>query len=106
MRTLNTSNYPLVLRDPDRPEVAEYDVRTTLANLLFGPQLQLSGAEAIKQDDLARKIMDSNGTTLLEEEEFQRLQRAVEAFRGYTRNEVPLLRRVAECPEVQVKPVE
>lgn len=114
MRKLELSPYPVQMETPEGGvSTVSYSVRDSLVNLLFSPDLRLSGVLLLKQDTLARKILDSpDPFILLEEEEYGRVRTAVESFPGpsarigFQRNDVELIRRVLDCPEVKVQPVE
>jgi hypothetical protein len=99
MKNLDISEYPVSVEGRE----VKYRFRDSIVNLMFNPELRLTGLELLKQDILARKVMDSTGDALLlEDAEYARIKQAIEAFRGFGRNDVELVRRVLECPEVKV----
>lgn len=118
MHRLNLADYMVKTRVPDQTnpmaEIKEveypYHVKDSILNLLFIPELLLSSAELIKQDILAIKLEScKDGEVLLEDEEWERIKKAVETFRGFDRNTVELVTRILEAPVVEVeekKPVE
>jgi len=109
MRKLDLSNYNAKGRVPDSgnpgreidAEIPFY-VKTSIINLLFIPALQLSGAEVLRQNILAMKLEACKDEILLEEEEWGRIKKSVETFKGFDRNAVELVRRVLEAPIVEV----
>lgn len=120
MRSLDLTRYPLevspdghqeTLKCPncgtevERPLVPpEYDVRNTMIEVLFSPDLHLTAVEALARDDLAHKIKDCpDNTLLLEEAEYQKLKQGLEATRGFSRNDIEFIRRIEKAPEVAVK---
>lgn len=79
-----------------------YHVKDSIINLLFNPDLLLSNAEVVKQDILAIKIEQCDGEILLEDEEYDRIKKAFDTFKGYGRDSVELVRRINEAPVVEV----
>jgi hypothetical protein len=85
-------------------EPPEYDVRNTLIEVLFSPELRLSAMDALERDSLARKIKDCpTNTLLLEEAEWQKIKQGLESLHGFGRNDIEFIRRVINAPEVAVK---
>jgi hypothetical protein len=112
MRNFDLTDYQITVDVPVTPENPSgsrgvtYKVRESAVNLLFNPELKLGGLELLKQDALARKILNSEGdAVLLEEEEYRKVRAAIESFRGFTRNDVEFVRRVLECRDVKVQAI-
>lgn len=110
MRELNLAKYPITVMRPNQqtgqiePSVGEYDVKESLIGLMFTRDLQLNARDLLLRDPLGRKIAGAEETTiLLEDSEYEILKKSVEAFKGYTRNEVELVRRVLEAKTVEVE---
>ena len=83
-------------------ELLTYNVRQSLTELLFS--FKYRGPELLEADALARKIRDwTGGDLLLEEEEYARLRRIVEELDVFGPQDVELVRRVLEAPEVEVE---
>jgi predicted glycosyltransferase involved in capsule biosynthesis len=77
-----------------------YKVRESLANLLFLPTLQLGAREIIEHDRIARKIESAKDNVVLEEAEFAKVKQAIEAFKGYGRDDLQLIARVMDAAEL------
>ncbi len=120
MRSIDLTRYPLVIspdgqKEPlkcpkcgtevEKPiELPEYDVKSTLIEVLFAPDLRLAALETLERDDLAHKIKDwPDNTLLLEEADYQKVKAGLESLRGFGRNDVEFIRRVEKAPEVAVK---
>ena len=111
MRKLNLVNYTIKMRVPDRMNPGKeidtefpYRVKDSILNLMFIPALQLSGAELVKQNVLAIKLETcKDDEILLEEEEYQRIKKAVDTFKGYNRNDFELVTRINEAEVVEVE---
>ncbi len=108
MRRLNLKDYTVsgkVLGAEGKPiEITgAYHVKDSLLNLMFTRELQLTSAELVKQNMLAMKLEGcKDDEVLLEDEEWGRLKRAVDAFKGFNRNDVELVTRVNEAEQVDM----
>ena len=110
MRKINTESYFVVAQQPvnidGRVEMktvqVPYQVKESLINLLFNTDQKLGAVELLKRDGVGKRILDAGADLLLEEQDYQILRQAVEAFQGFGRNEVELVKRVLEAPVVQV----
>jgi len=112
MRKLNMADYTVKLKAPDQMNPGRmiegeypYRVKDSILNLLFHPDLQLTGAELVKQNVLAMKLeLCKEDEILLEDEEWGRIKRAIDTFKGFSRNEVELVTRINEAAVVEVEP--
>jgi hypothetical protein len=106
MRKLSLKDYTVKAKYPDQMNPGRviegeipYHFKDSVLNLLFNRDLQLSGAELVKQNVLAIKLETcKSDEILLEEEEYQRIRKAIDAFRGFTRNDVELVTRLNDAP--------
>ena len=111
MRKLSLKNYTFKVKVPDKMNEgqlmeAEYPfpVKDAILNLMFNPALQLNGAELVKSNVLAMKLEQcEEDEILLEDEEYSRIKKAVDSFRGFGRNEVELVTRINEAKVVEVE---
>ena len=110
MRKLNLKDYTVTgkVRGGDGNLVditAPYHFKDSILNLLFQRELQLSGAELVKQNVLAMKLENcKDDEILLEEDEYLRIKKALDTFKGFGRNDVELVTRVTEAAVVEVEP--
>ena len=87
------------------PAEFPYPFKDTILNLLFLPDLQLNGAKLVKQNVLAMKLeLCKEDEILLEDEEYQRINEALVAFKGYSRNDVEFVERINAAEVVEVEP--
>lgn len=100
MRKINLTPYPVTLESGD---TKPFDMKASCANALFIPDLRLTAAETLDAYALAEKIRTSGDEVLLEEEEYRRLKKAVDTFKGYNQYHVEFIRRVFNAPTVDVK---
>jgi len=104
MRKLNLENYEITFRDTQGElQTAPYAFKDAIINLMFHPDLRLSGTELLKTNILAEKIMEADEEIILEEDEYNKVKSAIDSFKGFGRNEVELVKRVTECPKINVK---
>ena len=111
MRKLNLKDYTVKVKAPDRMNPGQvidgeypYRFKDSILNLLFNPALQLNGAELVKQNVLAMKLEQcKEDEILLEDEEYNRIKRAIDTFKGFGRNDVELVTRINEAEVVEVK---
>lgn len=109
MRKLNVADYMVKIKVPDLMDPAKtiegehpYRVKDSILNIMFSPELQLTGAELVKQNVLAMKLEScKEDTILLEDEEWARIKRAFDAFKGFNRNAVELVTRINEAEVVE-----
>jgi len=81
----------------------EFDVKGSLAAILFNPTLQLKPQEGFEAHDLAKKIRAADGHVILDSRERGMVTRAYEALRGVTENQIEFLRRISEAEEVTME---
>jgi len=104
MRKLELKHYIVKIRDAQgKLNDIPYDFKDAIINLMFHPDLKLSGTALLKTNILAEKIIEADEYIILEEEEYNKVKSAVDSFKGFTRNEVELVKRVTECPKIDVK---
>ena len=110
MRKLNLKDYMVTgkVKGGDGNPVditAPYHVKDSILNLMFTRELQLSGAELVKQNVLAMKLEAcKDDEILLEDEEYNRIKRAIDIFKGFNRNDVELVTRINDAEVVEVQP--
>lgn len=105
MRQIDLSNYSVRVRDEKGMWIdLPYEVKDSIIEMLFARDLQLSGRELLKRDELARKLSAcADGNVLLEEEEWNKLVMAVETVKGLGRPDVELVHRILEAPKIEVE---
>jgi len=111
MRKLNLKNYIVKVKVPDKinpGKVIEaeipYHFKDSVLNLMFIRDLQLSGAELVKQNVLAMKLETcKDDEIILEEEEYNRIKKAIDTYRGFTRDDIELVTRINEAEVVEIK---
>ncbi len=100
MRKLDLTNYQYTqkVQNPVSGGIEEmtlpYLVKDSILNIMFLPSLRLQGAALVKQNVLAMKIEQADGEILLEEEEFERVKQAAEAYPAQSRADVELIDRI------------
>jgi len=110
MRKLNLENYTVKIKVPDQRNLGQeieaelpYLTKTSILNVMFHPDLQLSGAELVRQNVLAIKLEQcKDNEILLEDEEYNRIKKAFDTFKGFSRADVELVTRINEAEVVEV----
>jgi hypothetical protein len=110
MRKLNLKDYTVKMKVPDNTNLGQevdaefpYHVKDSILNLLFIRELQLNSAELVRQNILAIKIEScKEDEILLEEDEWGRIKKAVDVFKGFNRNDVELVTRINEAEVVEI----
>ena len=111
MRKLNLKDYTVKIQAPDNMNPGEvidaempYHFKDSILNLMFIKELQLGGADLVKQNVLAMKLEQcKDSEILLEEDEYQRIKKTVDVYKGFNRNDVELVTRITEAEVVEVK---
>jgi hypothetical protein len=104
MRKIDLTSYDVTV--PDRSgnfETLPYDVRGSLADGMYHPDLRLNHKDLFTNDRIAQKILKSEGSVLLEDSEYERVKSMIETVTGFRKEDVEFVRRVIEAPEVTVK---
>lgn len=110
MRKIILKDYLVKLKAPDQMNPGQviegeypYHMKDSILNLIFIRDLQLSGAEVTKANVLAMKLENcKEDEILLEDEEWTRIKKAIDTYRGFDRNDVELVRRINEAEEVKI----
>lgn len=81
-----------------------YEVKRSLIVVLFHPDRKLDAFDTLKAQKIAQKIEAAPESVLLEESEYEQLLEGIKVTRGFTRNDVELIERVLNAPEVNLDP--
>ena len=104
MRKLDLKKYTVSIRDAKGvTQSIPYGFKESLIQLIFHPNLRLSGKALLETNIVAEKLMKANKEILLEEEEYNKIKSAIDRFEGFTQNEVKLVERIYNCPQIDVK---
>ena len=99
MRKIDLRSYPVTIGEHTK----EYDVRGSLITVMFSVP-GMPPTELLQIDDLARKVRDCVGEDLLlEEAEYSKIQRGLNAMKTLGQFEVELVRRILHAPDVKVQ---
>ncbi len=111
MRKLNLKGYTVKSKVPDPMKPGAlmdvefpYPLMDSILNIMFRRELQLSGAELVKQNALALKLEACKADEiLLEDEEYERIKGAFDRCLGFGRDDVELVTRINEAEVVEVE---
>lgn len=101
MRKLNLINYNIHVDIPESG-IIPYNIKNSIINILFHPDLNLDGVELLLRDKLANKIEKAENEILLEETDYLKIKTAVETITGYNRNDIEFVRRILEAEKIEV----
>ena len=79
---------------------AMHDMKQSLANILFIPELRLGIRDAIEHDRIARKVEAAGDEVVLEEAEYAKIKKALDLFTGYDRKDLEFIRRIGDAVEI------
>ena len=100
MKKLNLDSYKVSIKDQQGlNRFLDYEVRTTIINLLTHPQLGLNGPDLMEVAPLIRKIEGAGADVILTNEEYQGILRVLKTFKGFIKNDIQMLERVYNCPD-------
>lgn len=105
MRKLDLTKYTISVRDAKGViQFIPYDFKESVIQLMFHPNLRLSGKALLETNIIAERLLNCNAKEiLLEEEEYNKIKSAVDDFQGFTKSEVKLVERIYNCPQIEVK---
>lgn len=104
MRKIDVRPYSIVMGALGGQEITEdFKVKESIEICLFHPQLNLDGRELMKRRKILHKIEEAEDFLLLEEDEWEKLKQAFETIKGLSKNELPLVERIIEAEEIEVK---
>ena len=101
MRKLNLADYMISVRDQRGAlRFVTYKVRDSIVGILTHASLGLNGPELLVANVLADKIDTTLSEILLTDDEYLQIVDSLKRFRGFTRNDTELVKRIYDCPEV------
>jgi hypothetical protein len=102
MRKIDLSDYTIDMPTGEGMKPYPYSVKQSIELAMYHPDLKLNFKDLLENDRVAQKIKHANGFILLEESEYLRIKVAFENIQGFRREDVELVKRVMDAPEVEV----
>jgi len=103
MRKLDLTKYDVPKRN-ERGELdgsLPYEVKTSVIELLFTRSQGLGAIQLLERDELATKIHSHSGNEiLLEDAEFALVEGAIDAFKGFGKEDVEFVKRIKQAEKV------
>ena len=81
----------------------DFDVKGSMASILFNQELKLNVDETFQAKDLADKIRGSNSSVLVDGAELGKLQAAYKIIKGIPEQQLEFFRRIRDAEEVEVE---
>jgi len=103
MRKIDLSDYIIDMPTEQGLKPYPYSVKQSIEMAMYHPDLRLNYKDLMDHDRIAQKIKQANGFVLLEESEYGRVRLAFESIKGFRKEDVELVKRVIEAPEVDVQ---
>ena len=103
MRKIDLSDYTIDIPTEQGMKPYPYSVKQSIEMALYHPDLKLNFRDLLENDRVAQKIKKANGSILLEDDEYIRVKHAFEIIQGFRKEDVELVKRVLEAPEVEVQ---
>lgn len=99
MKKIDITPYTVFLTntlDGSRVE-KDYGIKESIIEMLYNPALKLTAIDMLKQEDLARKIMNSSNELILSDEEYAKIDTALKLVAGFNKNDLTLIHRIVEA---------
>jgi len=103
VRKIDLSNYTIDMPTEGGMKTYPYSVKESIELAMYHPDLKLNFRDLLENDRVAQKIKSANGFVLLEESEYSRIKMVFETIQGFRKEDVELVKRVIEAPEVEVQ---
>lgn len=104
MKKINLSAFTVKMRTPDGTEKdINYGIKESIIDMLYNPALKLNSINLLKQEILAKKVLESGDDLLLEEEEYSKLSHALSVIEGLGKNDIEMVHRIVDAPDVAVE---
>ena len=100
MKKLNLDNYSITVKDPQGlPRIMPYEFKDVLTNILTHQQFGLNGPDIMDVAPLIKKITEATSVVILSEEEYRDIVKVLKRFKGFVKNDIPMLERIYNCPD-------
>ena len=100
MKKLNLDNYKIAVKDRQGlPAFIDYEVKFVITQLLCHSQFGLNGQDIMEKAPLVKKIDGAVTDVILSEEEYREILGVLKRFKGFVKNDIPMLERVYNCPD-------
>lgn len=99
MKKINLTPYQVKING----EYKDYDVRDAIVTILTSHFLNLNGSQLLKNNILATKVLEKEDFILLEDADYQNLKSATDKITGYGKEDIELVQRILEAPDVKIE---
>lgn len=106
---LSAYNFTARVREDETGTINErtmpFNVKDSLASILFHPELRLSVIDSFKAQDLANKIRKSGDDVLVDSGEMDMIKRSYNVIKAPQEYELEFFRRIRDAEEVEVEEI-
>jgi hypothetical protein len=95
MRKLNLEDYTIL---DTQGVLVPYKFKETLTTILTHPNLGLNAVELLEATEISEKIEKETTEVLLTEDEYKLIVELFKRFRGFSKGDVEMVKRVWDCP--------
>lgn len=95
--------FTVKVRDSNGKEQdVKYGLKESLVEVLFQPALKLNMYSVLKQEEIAKMIIDSGDELLLEDADYNAVKNALEKIEGLGRKDVEMVRRIKDAEQIKI----
>jgi hypothetical protein len=88
-------------RKTGKPIMDDYDVKDSLARLLFHPELKLSVDQAFEQKNLVERVRAAKDFVLVDQFEYARMKAAYAVIRSPEEQDLEFFKRIRDAEETE-----
>ena len=104
MRKIDLTSYDVTVPDgKGGEEILPFNVRGSLVDGMYHPDLKLNSKDLFINDRIAQKIEGAGDYVLLEDSEYDRVKTMIDTIKGFRKEDVEFVRRIIEAPKVDVE---
>ncbi len=106
---LRSYDFTAKVRDEETGAINEktlpFNVKDSLASILFHPELRLNVIDSFKAQDLANKIRKSGDDVLVDTAEMDMIKRSYNVIKAPQEYELEFFKRIRDAEEVEVEEI-
>ena len=101
MKRLDLKNYMFSVKNQQGiNQLMTYDFKDILINILTHTSLGLNAPELLEINEVVEKIEKADKEVILADEEYQKIINICKRFRGFSKHDIQLVKRIYNCPDI------